>query len=420
LDRPFRLYQLSEFSVVGELVQGQGANRMGKTYVALYDENMRRVMMVLFGDSWSGSEKGYFNVYFYPQDSSSGYRSSGYIYTSFRKTAELWWGPFQGGHGAVYATIDGQSDGYPIAECDNASRVIKYVAILGYRHYSYNLVQMRIHDINVVADLKRHDPIAPNPNKPQESDGTHLSNSKTLDNFLDNAQDAASNHLDVFWTGWWPVVHFVVDYAPYPTVMFQIALWVNLLGNWGIDDFAFQLIDESTMSDSEMEALVQSSSEKFAPFFLDLQALTLGVNAAYLLARILAPLAEKGNAFAQLCFAAAVVAFLVLWHMWILEFCHMVIRSAIDRVSAGYMLVGFALSVFRVVAMTFAAAGRLPSLMYRIFGLQKIAKEFTLASYAIFALSLFILLPVLALAATLVFTDLLESIAGDMGEAVGK
>ncbi|RLI51592.1 MAG: hypothetical protein DRO93_15985, partial [Candidatus Thorarchaeota archaeon] len=37
LDRPFRLYQLSEFSVVGELVQGQGANRMGKTYVALYD-----------------------------------------------------------------------------------------------------------------------------------------------------------------------------------------------------------------------------------------------------------------------------------------------------------------------------------------------------------------------------------------------
>ena len=84
---------------------------MGKTYVALYDENMRRVMMVLFGDSCGSSEKGYLNAYFYPQDSSSGHRSSGYIYSSFRKTAELWWGPFQGGHGAVYASIDGQSDG---------------------------------------------------------------------------------------------------------------------------------------------------------------------------------------------------------------------------------------------------------------------------------------------------------------------
>ena len=86
--------QLSEFSVVGELVQGQGANRMGKTYVALYDEDMRRVMMVLLDDSWSGSEKGYLNVYFYPQDSSSGHRSSGYIYSTFKKTAKLWWGPF--------------------------------------------------------------------------------------------------------------------------------------------------------------------------------------------------------------------------------------------------------------------------------------------------------------------------------------
>ncbi|RLI60836.1 MAG: hypothetical protein DRO93_05985 [Candidatus Thorarchaeota archaeon] len=75
-------------SVVGGLAQD--TSRMGKTYVALYDEDMRRVMMVLFGDSWSGSEKGYFNVYFYPHDSSSGYRSSGYMYSSFKKTAKLW------------------------------------------------------------------------------------------------------------------------------------------------------------------------------------------------------------------------------------------------------------------------------------------------------------------------------------------
>ncbi|MHA1652536.1 MAG: hypothetical protein ACTSYX_12915 [Candidatus Thorarchaeota archaeon] len=75
--------------MVGELVQHTN-DKVGKTYVALYDEDMRRVMMVLFGDSCGSSEKGYLNAYFYPQDSSSGYRSSGYIYSSFRKTAELW------------------------------------------------------------------------------------------------------------------------------------------------------------------------------------------------------------------------------------------------------------------------------------------------------------------------------------------
>jgi len=275
--------------------------------------------------------------------------------------------------------------------------------------------------IDIVFNVVRRT-TAPDPDAPAVSDDTNVGFNPCDEaiSFVDVIADMVVANTICWWTGWWPVVHFVVDYTPYPTVMFQIALWVDLFGNWGIDDFALQLIDESTMSDSEMEALVQSSSEKFAPFFLDLRALTLGVNAACLLARILAPLAEKGNAFAQLCFAAAVVAFLVLWHMWILEFCHMVIRSAIDRVSAGYMLVGFALSVFGVVVTTSAAAGRLPSLIYRIFGLQKIARAFTSASYAIFALGLLMLLPVVALAAALVFTDLLESIAGDMGEVVGR
>ncbi len=98
-------------------------------------------------------------------------RSSGYVYSSFRKTAELWWGPYQGGHGAVYASIDGQSNGYPIAECDNASRVIKCVAILGYCYSSHDVVEMRVHDIRVVADLKRRDATAANSSERVVSNG---------------------------------------------------------------------------------------------------------------------------------------------------------------------------------------------------------------------------------------------------------
>ncbi|RLI47458.1 MAG: hypothetical protein DRO73_11650 [Candidatus Thorarchaeota archaeon] len=61
---------------------------------------------------------------------------------------------------------------YPIAECDNVSRVIKYVAVLGYCYSSYDVVEMRVHDIRVIADLNRHDPTAPDPNVLQEFDGT--------------------------------------------------------------------------------------------------------------------------------------------------------------------------------------------------------------------------------------------------------
>jgi hypothetical protein len=38
----------------------------------------------------------------------------------------------------------------PFGECDNASQVIKYVGILGYRYSSYNLVDMRIQDIDAM------------------------------------------------------------------------------------------------------------------------------------------------------------------------------------------------------------------------------------------------------------------------------
>ncbi|RLI47709.1 MAG: hypothetical protein DRO73_11250 [Candidatus Thorarchaeota archaeon] len=230
LDRPFRLYQLSEFSVVGELIQG--ANRMGKTYVALYDENMRRVMMVLFGDSWSGSEKGYFNVYFYPQDSSSAYRSSGYIYSSFKKTAKLWWGQSEGGHGAVYASIDGQSDGYPIAECDNASRVIKYVAILGYRYSSYSLVSMRIHDINVVADLNKHNPTAPNPDEPVECDGSGTPTTAEIHRADYDLSNAIAQVI-CYWTGPWPLFHVEISQPiPHPDgqLVANVHTAKNLLG----------------------------------------------------------------------------------------------------------------------------------------------------------------------------------------------
>jgi hypothetical protein len=153
LDRPFRLCQLSEFSVIGEIVQTSNS-MMGQMHIALFDENKQIVMRVLFGDSWSGTKKAYFSVTFYPQDSSSATQDFGYIYTSFTKSAKLWWGSYPGEEGCIFSSIEGISGFTPLAECDNASRVIKYVVLLGYRYSGYTPADMRIHDIKIVADLK--------------------------------------------------------------------------------------------------------------------------------------------------------------------------------------------------------------------------------------------------------------------------
>ncbi len=220
LDRPFRLYQLSEFSVLGGLFQS--SSTMGKTYVGLFDENKQIVSLVMWGDSWVGSQKGYFNVYFYPQDHSGASQSSGYLYTSFTKTGKLWWDPWMGGQGAIYTSIDGQGSAYPIVEVDNASRVIQYVGILGYRHSSYGLVDMRIHDINVVCDLSRRNPDYPDDPPPSEDpeeglefDGTETP-SKQQEQQSDFDLQQALSEVVPDWTGPWPLLHyrFSIQIAP--------------------------------------------------------------------------------------------------------------------------------------------------------------------------------------------------------------
>lgn len=55
LDRPLRLYQLSEFSVIGKLIQS--SSTMEKTYVALFDENKWIAMLIHWGDAWVAARR---------------------------------------------------------------------------------------------------------------------------------------------------------------------------------------------------------------------------------------------------------------------------------------------------------------------------------------------------------------------------
>jgi hypothetical protein len=366
---------------------------MGQTYVGLYDENEHCVMLIYWGDSWVGSQKGYFNIGFYPQNGGAYYQQSGYIYTSFCKTGKVWWTSYPGGQGGIMTSIDGAGDAYPIGECDNASRVIKYVAMWGGRYSSYSLVQMKIHDINVVCDPNVHDPNAPSIPPPTqdppsggsqvhtECDGTQLPKSHTAETTLSSFEGSASNFLSCYWTGWWPTLHFVINFSPYPSATISVGIWVDILGMWGIDSFSFQLVNEASMSDSQINALAAGGSQAFRPYWFDFRALTIALNVAYWVARTLASFAERGNLLCQGLFAAAVIAFLILWHMWIIEFLHMVVESAMDSTAAAYTLVAMAVSVLLVVGSVYAQAGRLPSAVYSAFGIKDVVwEEWSLAS----------------------------------------
>ena len=123
----------------------------------------------------------------------------------------------------------------PIAECDNASRVIKYVAILGYRYYSYNLVEMRIHDINVVADLRRHNPIDPNQEQLDELEGGATGNPRTK-NAIEGYGTLGAAAVTPSWTGPWPLLHLVCNYV-YSVITLVFHVTVDLLDTVEVIDF---------------------------------------------------------------------------------------------------------------------------------------------------------------------------------------
>ncbi len=263
LDRPFRLYQLSEFTVVCDLLQDSGAG-MGKTYVALCDEEMRRVVMVVFGDSWSNARKGYVYAYFYPQDSGSPCRRwSGYSYTSFfQKTVTFSWGEHDGSpQGAVFTSTDGQAAPFALGDCNNASRVIKYVAILGYRYSSSDLVGMRIHDIRVVADLTRHDPTAPDLDEPVVYDGTADGTAQSAgrwsqaESFVASFEDLARDALELEWLGPWPTLKFTLNLV-IGLLTFSMVFYVDLLGTLTTESCIFSFPFLESMSDADFESSV--------------------------------------------------------------------------------------------------------------------------------------------------------------------
>ncbi|NHJ15236.1 MAG: hypothetical protein EAX95_16260 [Candidatus Thorarchaeota archaeon] len=78
--------------------------------------------------------------------------------------------------------------------------------IEGLRYGSNPLLEMRIHDINLEVDLSRHDPN--HPGEKQDFDGTGYPDSKQISD-TDTDLIAANEEVSFYWTGPWPLLHYV-------------------------------------------------------------------------------------------------------------------------------------------------------------------------------------------------------------------
>ena len=140
--------------------------------------------------------------------------------------------------------------------------MIKYVAILGYCYSSCSLVDMRIHDINVVADLNRHDPAAPDSEEPAELDGTAEGVSETAESspavqHIVDSCVSVWNHVTTWWEGWWPRLHMSVSFSTPAGCTGWLHVSVSLLFDLRLEDCDLDTPVADKMSAASRDAWVR-------------------------------------------------------------------------------------------------------------------------------------------------------------------
>ena len=255
LDRPFRLYQLSEFSVLTEIING-APSEMGITRVTLLDDYGSQIMTIRWGDSGSSWTDGWVYIDFYPQNGGHFARYLWYGETSYLGTIKMWWEESTG-QGSIHISRSDSQYSPVLNEVDNASRVVKSIVIEGQRYGINSLVDMRIHDINVVADLSRHNPGNPNPDGPLEFDGTTDASPAAKSKVNDYGTLGASV-VEHEWSGPWPLLHIICNYAQ---GIFGLAfhVTVDLLGQLQVVNFYLRMADDPSIPGAEIVAAAQSA-----------------------------------------------------------------------------------------------------------------------------------------------------------------
>lgn len=135
---------------------------------------------------------------------------------------------------------------------DNSSRVISTVAIRAQRYSGWSLSDMRLHDINIVADLTAHDP-----NDPYPCDGTCYGQQESVGpesiNLAETVVDGLLSAVSSFWDliNNWPTLFFSVIKSC--ETVFDILISMDILGNVQVHTMEMDCLADNSYSDGELD-----------------------------------------------------------------------------------------------------------------------------------------------------------------------
>ena len=218
-------------------------------------------MAIEWGDESNSDTDGEIQAYFYPQNGGVDYRLLWYGYGSLLSEVRLWWAPASDDRGTIMVNRDNSPNDLLLGGCDNASRVVKYVVVMGQGYDSSPLLDMRIHDINVEAEIIRNIPSIP---EPEGVDGTIASVCEDPDNkFDEDTEQFADQALSVCWAdSWWPTMEICLN-ALFGAILATVDLTIDILGTIKIlsSDVAVSGVDFNDHSDVErISQIVKNAS----------------------------------------------------------------------------------------------------------------------------------------------------------------
>jgi hypothetical protein len=154
---------------------------------------------------------------------------------------------------------------YLVGACDNASRVVSYVVVMGQGYASNPLLGMRIHDINVESEIIRSIPQIPDP---VESDGTSGGLSDAVDettrNDVDNTSSDIANMIESWWelVAFWPTF-FIAMFEQNAQARYDVYIETDLLGNTEIERMDVSCIAAEGYPDEEIGEFTGQAIDDF-------------------------------------------------------------------------------------------------------------------------------------------------------------
>ena len=207
--------------------------------------------------------------------------------------------------------------------CDNASRVVSYVVVMGQGYASNPLLDMRIHDINVEADPNKHAPAGPDPVKADGTSQPKPESERRIEEY--GIQGAAE--IEPSWSGPWPLCHLVCSYVQSIfSITFHIT--VDLLSQVNVQTFYLGVADDPSVPGSAVAAAVlgavllifELASQEEQQFWSTTMIITWGACKLISLAKIASPWLEA--------------LFYILLATWWYAFC-MSLAFAVDHIVSG-------------------------------------------------------------------------------------